>query len=101
MFPRCALHLSSSASSSRAGEVTGVDLERRRVLCAHGEVAYDLLVIATGATHSYFGRADWEARAPGLKTIDDALEIRRRILAAFEAAERESEPARKRAWLTF
>jgi NADH dehydrogenase len=82
-------------------EVTGVDLDRRRVHCAHGEVAYDVLVIATGATHSYFGHADWAARAPGLKTIDDALEIRRRILAAFEAAERESDPRRKRAWLTF
>jgi NADH dehydrogenase len=82
-------------------EVTGVDLDRRRVRCAHGEIPYDLLVVATGVTHSYFGHDDWAARAPGLKTIDDALEIRRRILAAFEAAERESDPRRQRAWLTF
>jgi NADH:quinone reductase (non-electrogenic) len=82
-------------------EVLGIDLDGRRVRCAHGEIGYDLLVLATGATHSYFGHEEWAARAPGLKTVDDALQIRRRILAAFEAAERESDPARKRAWLTF
>jgi NADH dehydrogenase len=82
-------------------EVIGVDLQRRRVRCAHGEVPYDFLVIATGATHSYFDHPEWEARAPGLKTVADALEIRARVLAAFEAAEREPEARRKRAWLTF
>jgi NADH dehydrogenase len=82
-------------------EVQGFDLQGRRVLCAHGPVPYDVLVVAAGATHSYFGHDDWAERAPGLKTIDDALEIRRRVLAAFEAAERETDPARQRAWLTF
>jgi NADH dehydrogenase len=64
-------------------------------------VAYDALIIATGVTHSYFGRDDWAAAAPGLKTLDDALEIRRRVLLAFERAERESDPARQRELLTF
>jgi NADH dehydrogenase len=82
-------------------EVTGVDLPRKRVLCSHGEVPFDDLVLAAGATHSYFGNDDWAARAPGLKTIDDALEIRRRILGAFELAEREGDPALRAAWLTF
>ena len=57
--------------------------------------------MATGATHSYFGHDEWEPFAPGLKSIEDALEIRRRVLFAFEAAERETDPARRRAWLTF
>ena len=62
---------------------------------ADGElVAYDYLIVATGATHSYFGHHEWEPRAPGLKTLEDALEIRRRVLLAFEAAERETDPAR-------
>jgi NADH dehydrogenase len=65
------------------------------------DVEYDYLVIATGSTHSYFGHDDWSKRAPGLKTVEDALEIRRRILYAYEAAERESDPERRRTWLTF
>ncbi len=70
-------------------EVTGVDLDARRVHLDGGEVlAYDVLVVAVGATHSYFGHDDWAAVAPGLKTVEDALEIRRRVLGAFEAAER-------------
>jgi NADH dehydrogenase len=75
--------------------------ERRTVVLDSGEVAYDYLVIATGATHAYFGHADWEARAPGLKTLDDALEMRREVLLAFEAAERDPDPDRQRRLLTF
>lgn len=83
-------------------EVRGVDLEARHVELDGGDVlAYDHLVIATGATHAYFGHPEWAAVAPGLKTIEDALELRRRILVAFERAERETDPARQRAWLTF
>ncbi|HKR64610.1 MAG TPA: NAD(P)/FAD-dependent oxidoreductase, partial [Thermoanaerobaculia bacterium] len=83
------------------GEAVSVDVEQKRVILSDGEVAYDQLVIATGATHSYFGHPEWERVAPGLKSIDDALEIRRRVLLAFEAAERESDPKKQEAWLTF
>jgi NADH dehydrogenase len=83
------------------GDATSIDLDRKLIQLTDGEVAYDILIIATGATHSYFGHAEWEANAPGLKTIEDALEIRRRVLLAFEAAERESDPERQRVWLTF
>ena len=82
-------------------EARGVDLARRTVLLADGEVAYDALIVATGATHSYFGHAEWAAHAPGLKTLEDALEIRRRVLLAFEKAERETDEAARRQWLTF
>jgi NADH dehydrogenase len=83
------------------GDATSIDLDRKLIQLADGQLAYDILIIATGATHSYFGHAEWEQNAPGLKTIEDALEIRRRVLLAFEAAERESDPERQRAWLTF
>jgi NADH dehydrogenase len=66
-----------------------------------GELVYDTLIIATGATHSYFGHGDWERFAPGLKTIEDALEIRKRVFFAFEAAEREDDLEARSAWLTF
>ena len=82
-------------------EVTGIELGARTVRLADGELRYDYLLIATGASHSYFGRDEWAPLAPGLKSIDDALEIRRRILLAYEAAERETDPARQRALLTF
>lgn len=88
-------------------EVSGVDLARRRIYLEgsgggqNDELAYETLVIAAGASHSYFGQDEWEQDAPGLKTLEDALEIRRRVLSAFEAAELESDPARRRAWLTF
>jgi NADH dehydrogenase len=82
-------------------EATAVDLQARTVHLADGALAYDYLILATGATHSYFGHDDWADRAPGLKTLEDALEIRRRFLLAFEAAEREPDPALRRAWLTF
>jgi NADH:ubiquinone reductase (H+-translocating) len=84
------------------GEATAVDVNAKRVQLADGgSVAYDHLVVATGATHSYFNHPEWEHFAPGLKTIDDALEIRRRVLLAFEAAERESDPERVKMLLTF
>jgi NADH:ubiquinone reductase (H+-translocating) len=82
-------------------EATGIDAANRQVLLSDGAIPYDTLIVATGATHHYFGHPDWEALAPGLKTIEDATEIRRRVLFAFEAAERETEPGRMRAWLTF
>jgi NADH dehydrogenase len=72
------------------GEVTSLDLERRLVETQDGEIPYDYLIVAAGATHSYFGHEDWEPFAPGLKTIEDALEIRRRVLLAFELAERQA-----------
>ncbi|HLW84207.1 MAG TPA: NAD(P)/FAD-dependent oxidoreductase [Candidatus Sulfotelmatobacter sp.] len=70
-------------------EVTGFDLDRRRVETPDCEIAYDYVIVAAGARHSYFGHEDWEPFAPGLKTIEDALEIRRRVLLAFELAERQ------------
>ena len=82
-------------------EVTGFDLERQVVRLAGGEIPYDTLIVAAGSRHSYFGNDRWEAVAPGLKTIEDALDIRRRIFLAFEAAEREEDPEARKAWLTF
>ena len=79
-----------------------VDAPGRRVLLAGGgQVDYDFLIIATGATHSYFGNDDWQDHAPGLKTLEDALDIRRRLLSAFERAEASEDEARRRAELTF
>jgi NADH dehydrogenase len=83
------------------GDVKTIDTVGKVVHLADGELAYDYLIVATGATHSYFNHPEWERFAPGLKTIDDALEIRRRVLIAFEAAERETDPAKQEAWLTF
>lgn len=85
----------------RMGEVTGVDLSAKQLTLADGVLGYDSLVLAAGVRHSYFGRPEWEGDAPGLKTLDDALEIRRRVLLAFEQAEREDDPQRRAAWLTF
>lgn len=83
------------------GEVVGIDADRRRVLLADGDIDYDYLILATGVTHSYFGHDEWSRTAPGLKTVEDALEIRRRVLLAYEAAERETDGNRRAAWLTF
>ena len=83
------------------GEVVDIDVTRRCVMLRDGEVGYDQLIVAAGATHHYFGHPEWEAHAPGLKTIEDATEIRRRVLLAFETAERESDPAKRDDWLTF
>lgn len=82
--------------------VVGVDMASRRVSLSTGRsIDYDYLIIAAGASHSYFGHGDWQRIAPGLKTIEDALEIRRRILVAFERAEMEEDAATRQAWLTF
>jgi NADH dehydrogenase len=83
------------------GDVTGVDTASCRVILKDGEALYDTLILAAGARHHYFGNDQWEQFAPGLKTIEDATEIRHRILYAFEAAEREPDPEKRRAWLTF
>jgi NADH dehydrogenase len=83
------------------GRVSGIDKERRLVTVDQGTIAYDHLVLATGARHSYFGRDDWERAAPGLKKIDDAIGIRRRLLTAFEDAEAASSPEWRRRLLTF
>jgi NADH:ubiquinone reductase (H+-translocating) len=82
-------------------EARAIDLAERVVFLDEGSAPYDYLIVATGARHSYFGREGWAAFAPGLKTIGDALEIRRRVLSAFELAEREKDPAQREAWLTF
>jgi NADH:ubiquinone reductase (H+-translocating) len=83
-------------------DVRRVDPSARKVLLADGgEMTYDYLILAPGATHAYFGHDEWRAVAPGLKTLEDALDIRRRVLLAFERAERESDPAKRRALLTF
>ena len=88
-------HLLARQANARVlmGEVTAVDAVRKAVLLESGPVPYDLLVLVTGATHGYFGRDEWAAHAPGLKTLDDATAIRRRILLAFERAEAASDPA--------
>ena len=83
------------------GEVVDLAVADRRVILRDGEVPYDTLIVATGATHHYFGNPQWEAFAPGLKTIENATEIRSRLLLAFERAERERDPAERRAWLNF
>lgn len=82
-------------------EVVDLDLVGRRVILHRGELPYDVLVVAAGAASTYFGHAEWEPEAPGLKSIEDALELRRRIFSAFEAAELETDPEARRAWLTF
>ena len=84
------------------GDVEDVDIGGKTVALADGEqIGYDTLVLAPGARHSYFGRDEWANDAPALKTVEDAIEIRRRILIAFEAAERVADPEERRKWLTF
>lgn len=82
-------------------EVVDLDPDRQRVILRQGEVEYDSLIVATGVSHHYFGNEQWKTTAPGLKTIEDALEMRRRIFSAFEAAEKEPDPVARQAWLTF
>lgn len=82
-------------------EATHIDAKNRRVGLSDGIVDYDTLIVATGASHQYFGHDEWEQFGPGLKTVEDATHIRRRILLAFEAAERERDPAKVQAWMTF
>ncbi len=84
------------------GEAVAIDPERREIVLSDGgPIAYDSLIVATGARFSYFGHDEWATHAPGLKSIDDATDIRRRILIAFEAAEREADAVRREEWLTF
>jgi len=84
------------------GDVRAIDTSQRVVRLTDGaEIPYDFLIVAAGATHAYFGHADWQRYAPGLKTLEDALEIRRQILLAFEHAEREPDPIRRQPLLTF
>lgn len=82
-------------------EVVDIDPSARTVFLSDGAISYDTLIVASGVSHHYFGNEQWVKNAPGLKTIEDALEIRRRILLAFEAAEREQDPAKRRAWMNF
>lgn len=82
-------------------DATQVDVERKKVGLTDGEIGYDYLILAAGATDSYFGHEDWAPCAPGLKSIEDALEIRRRVLGAYEAAERTEDPERRSTWLQF
>jgi NADH dehydrogenase FAD-containing subunit len=85
----------------RLGEVIGVDSAAREVLLPEERIPFDYLIVATGAQHSYFGRDEWAAHAPGLKSIEDATAMRSRMLLAFEQAESEENPAKREAWLTF
>ncbi|HEY5851846.1 MAG TPA: NAD(P)/FAD-dependent oxidoreductase [Lysobacter sp.] len=86
----------------RLGEVTDIDVQARAVTLADGErLHYDCLLLASGATHAYFGHDEWSSNAPGLKTLDDALAIRRRLLLAFERAEACDHPEERAAWLSF
>jgi NADH dehydrogenase len=84
------------------GEAQAIDAAARRIVLADGDVlTYDYLIVATGASHAYFGHEEWAPSAPGLKTLEDALGIRRRVLLAFERAERERDPQRQKELLTF
>jgi NADH dehydrogenase len=83
------------------GEVKSVDSKANEIECDFGKVKFDYLILACGATHSYFGHDEWEDYAPGLKTLEQATEIRRRVLLSFEYAEREKDPAKRKELLTF
>jgi NADH dehydrogenase len=83
------------------GDVESIDVAGKKLKLTDDEILFDFLIVATGATHSYFGHEEWAADAPGLKSIEDALDIRRRVFLAYEAAEREPEPRRRREWTTF
>lgn len=82
-------------------EAVGINPETKQVMLKSQALEYDSLIVATGVSHHYFGNDQWQTVAPGLKTVEDALEMRRRIFSAFEAAERETDPARRQAYLTF
>jgi NADH dehydrogenase len=82
-------------------EATGIDAANRRVILSDGSIEYDTLIVSTGSSHQYFGHDDWEEFARGLKTVEDATDMRRRILLAFETAERETDPEKLRAYMTF
>src|SRR5262245_18016695 len=96
-------HVLSKQSNTQVlmGEVVDFDVANRNVILTTGPIPYDELIVATGSTHSYFGHDDWRAFAPGLKTVEDATEIRSRVLRAFEQAECEPDSEKRRAWLNF
>jgi NADH dehydrogenase len=83
------------------GEVSDIDPKKQQVILGDEIIPYDTLIVATGANHSYFGKDHWKEFAPGLKTVEDAIEMRRRIFSAFEAAEKETDPKQRQAFLTF
>ena len=86
----------------RLAEVAAIAPQEKHVVLADGTtIAYDALLLATGATHAYFGHDEWARHAPGLKTLDDALQLRRHLLLAFERAEAETDPGKRAAWLSF
>ncbi|MBC7970232.1 MAG: FAD-dependent oxidoreductase, partial [Verrucomicrobia bacterium] len=93
----------SSSKNTRVlmDEVTDLSPQQQTVVLKGEAIAYDTLIVATGVSHHYFGNDHWKQTAPGLKTIEDALEMRRRIFMAFEAAEKETDEEKRRAWLTF
>ncbi len=82
-------------------EVTNIIPDEKKVIFRDGEMSYDTLIIATGSNHHYFGHQEWAKTAPGLKTVEDALTMRRKILLSFEAAERETDPEKQQGWMTF
>src|SRR6201981_3922209 len=83
------------------GEAIDIDPANHQVILSDGAIGYDTLIVATGSSHQYFGHDDWEKFAPGLKTVEDATEMLSRILLAFEAAERETDPQKLKEWMTF
>jgi len=87
--------------SVRLATVTGVDVSAKHVLLGNERIPFDFLVLATGAEHSYFGRDEWSRLAPGLKSLEEAISMRARLLRAFEHAESEADPEKQNAWLTF
>ena len=100
--PTRAILAGQSNATVLLAEVSGIDAAARRVIMReHGSLDFDILVLATGAEYSYFGHDDWKAVAPSLKTVEDALGIRRRLLLAFEQAETEEDPAEQQRLLTF
>jgi NADH dehydrogenase len=100
-FPLRALLRKQKNAHVLLGTAVDLDVPGRKLILTDGEVPYDTLILAPGASHSYFGHDEWEPLAPGLKSLDDALEVRRRILLAFEAAERAQDPIERQEWLTF
>src|SRR5688572_16591615 len=83
------------------GEAIGFDLAAKKVILKDGELAYDSLVVAAGSENNFFGHDEWSQHAPGLKSLEDAMKMRSRILFAFESAEKEKDPELRRAWITF
>jgi NADH dehydrogenase FAD-containing subunit len=100
-FPIRALFRDNRAVRVLRGTVTGVDAARRAVIVGGREIGYDYLVLATGATHGYFGHEEWSPNAPGLKHVEDAIAIRARVLSAFERAEVATDPTERTRLLTF